>query len=270
MAFLELIPEAFAGLGEAFAGVSESIGVAGVEAAETTETLAPGGGEAELGEGGRALKEVKGHTDRQEVHTQHVHVYKTVDRTRELFDMLKKAVQERVLVGIPAQNDPRSAPSGPINNATIGIIMERGSPGRNIPARPWLVPGVRSARAQIGARYRAAARDALKTMSSDPIMRANRIVGQETADAVKRYIKTGSFAPLSPKTVAARARQRAARNRRASEIKYLKAVKAGMPLVKAQNLYGIRPLINTGQLLGSVTYVIRPRSTRKGTVILHA
>lgn len=65
------------------------------------------------------------------------------DRSKALNDILRALNAQGVMVGIPAETAGRD--DGPINNAAIGYILETGAPERNLPARPFLRPGVASA-----------------------------------------------------------------------------------------------------------------------------
>ena len=72
----------------------------------------------------------------------------TKDNTAKLMQLVAKLTRREVLIGIPAENAAREEETGQygdFNNAAIGFVNEFGSPSRNIPARPHLVPGVRAA-----------------------------------------------------------------------------------------------------------------------------
>eukprot|EP01037_Dinobryon_pediforme_P023422 gene23422-24868_t len=74
-----------------------------------------------------------------------------------LVERIKAMTKSEVLVGIPDQNAPRSADedearkaSGePVNNAELGYIHEFGVPEQNIPARPFLIPGITAVKARL-------------------------------------------------------------------------------------------------------------------------
>jgi hypothetical protein len=252
MAFLEPLIVAGEAAGEAGAAAGEAGAAAG-------EAGAAAGEDSELGEGGRELQR-QGSEPAQRVNKPHVKITKVQDHTDVMLRVLKAFERQRVLVGIPGSKSPRK--DGRLNNATIGMIMEKGSPGANIPARPWLAPGIDSGRERIIMHYEAAVKRAFKHGDVGALEAAHNRVGAEAVAAVRRYVRgAGHFVPLRPATVAARARQRGTRRRR-SETKYLGLVASGMSLALAQNVAGIRPLINTGQLLNSVTYVVRSRHGR--------
>jgi hypothetical protein len=146
------------------------------------------------------------------------------DRTAEVVAAVKALDRTHVLVGFPASTAGRR--DGELGNPDLAYIHENGAPAANIPARPFLRPGVERAAGQVsqvlvtgitGALngHTGALRDALET------------AGQVAADAVKRYMVQGRFTPLKPATI----------RRKGSS----------------------RPLIDTGQLRQAVTFVVRNR-----------
>jgi hypothetical protein len=262
MAFLEPLIAVGEIAGEAAGAAAEGVGAAAEGAAGAAEGAAEAAEGIETGGGRGAGKVSQG---------KHHTITKTYDGTEKLMRVLKAFEAERVLVGIPSNKADRSnTERGALNNATIGYIMEHGSPGANIPARPWLAPGIRSAKSAIVAHYEQAAKRGLKSGDVTAMAAAHRVIGQLTVDAVKRYITSGHFAPLAPSTVAQRSRQRGTR-RRVSETKYLALIAAGMTPALAQNIAGVRPLINTGQMRNAVTYVVRKKGapgTYRGTKMM--
>lgn len=182
----------------------------------------------------------------------------TVDIAAQVMSAIGRFDRERVLVGVPESTAGRQDYAGQeINNATIGYLMENGSPAANIPARPHLVPGVQEAGPEIVKRYRGAAE---KAVGGDvgAIDVAHRVVGQIAADSVRLKITTGQFVPLAPSTVAGRARQRGT-GKRVSEIEYARLIREGSSPASAQTQAGIQPLVNTGAYAASITFVVRPR-----------
>lgn len=154
----------------------------------------------------------------------------TYDGSEALLKTLKALTDNVILVGIPAGAGREDGPS----NATLGYIHEFGSPARNIPARPFLIPAVNSVQDKaVGLLQQAAACQ----MDNKPgaAMQALKAAGQLAVNAVKTKIVSGPFAPLKPATIAARRRR--------------------------GNL-GTKPLIDTTQMLQSVTYVIRKRGSK--------
>ncbi len=158
----------------------------------------------------------------------------TKDRTGELLKAIVALTQREVLIGIPADAPARTPEPGepaPPSNALIGYKMETGDPEMNLPARPFLVPGVEAIKDKAIARLKKAGEDALKgdLGKVDQALHAVGLMGQSSVQA---KITDGPFVPLAPRTLA----QRRARGRT-----------------------GDRPLIDTGQLRRSVNYVIRTK-----------
>lgn len=156
----------------------------------------------------------------------------TKDDVAKVVQSIKALSGKYVVIGIPAPKSPRT--DGPIGNAGIGYVQEYGSPARGIPPRPFLAPGVRNAGPQVTALLRRAAMAQIGDNAhggalDDALNRA----GIVASDAVRRVIRAGDgMAPLAPSTLAARARKK---------------------------FKGTKPLIHTGQLLRSITYVVRDR-----------
>ena len=135
---------------------------------------------------------------------------------------------QAAFVGIPQDKDARDD-DAPINNATIGYIMDHGAPEQNIPAREWLRPAIAGAQPKIIKQLEWGAQQALAGNMEGPDQALNRagLVGQ---NAVRAYINAGISPLLSDSTLVARQRRGRA---------------------------GTKPLVDTGQFRNSVTYVIR-------------
>lgn len=179
------------------------------------------------------------------------------DDVNKVLAAIQKLVGQEVLIGIPASNASRDG-GGPLNNAQIGYIHEYGSPQANIPARPFLEPGVSGAMDKITPRMKAAAKAAMDgdTNRVDQQLHAAGLLGQIGA---QKKIDSGEFEPLKPATVRNRRRNRKTKSMRADEKKYLALIAAGETPEAAQEATGIRPLHNTGELRDHLTYVIRKK-----------
>jgi hypothetical protein len=176
------------------------------------------------------------------------------DNSRAIIDSLKALTQHQVLIGIPEEKDARD--SGPITNAALGYIHEFGAPGANIPARPFLIPGVRKAEREASPHLRSACLAALDG-KLDVALRQAAMAGIIAENSAKREITTGDFVPLKPSTIAARYRSRDTGSQRKSETRYMELIHAGSSPAAAQAAAGIKPLINTAQLRNSITSVVR-------------
>ena len=129
-----------------------------------------------------------------------------------------------------------------MSNAVLGYIHETGAPEVNIPERPFLLPGVRDASKQVAALLK---RGAQAAMAGDTarVDRALHAAGIAATNAVKRKITVGPFAPLAPSTIKRRQRRTKGSSYRRS----------------ASSAADVKPLIDTGQLRQSITYVVRSK-----------
>lgn len=189
----------------------------------------------------------------------------TSDKLADVLKNISGLVCKQVLVGIPDSTTERNDEDdeGPMNNATLGYLHENGSPANNLPARPFLIPGIEDATSDIAGRLRKAA-DAALDGKADKVDQQLNAAGLIAQNSVKEKISTGDFAPLSPSTVASRRYKRGTKSMRDSEREYMDMIRsgaqaAGFSLAELQDAAGIRPLIDTGQLRDSITYVIRKK-----------
>ncbi|MCL6466957.1 MAG: hypothetical protein I4O48_01360, partial [Ralstonia sp.] len=148
----------------------------------------------------------------------------TIDKLGDVIKAISGLANKDVLVGIPDSAPERT--DTPITNAQIGYVMETGSPANNIPARPFLVPGIASVQDEVAARLRKGALSALDGSQTgvDTALKQAGMVGQ---NAVKQKITDGPFAPLSPRTVAERRRGRKTQSMRKSAKEYAKLLAQG-------------------------------------------
>lgn len=191
-------------------------------------------------------------------------VQKTIDNSGKLVDRVNALAAADVLVGIPQERAPRRGES--INSASLAYIHEHGSPVNNIPARPFMRPGVRAAMPKIRPLWRQAANEAL-TGNGNVRQTLNKI-GMIARNEVVKAITTPNppFVPLKPETVRARLRKTQAGRRQLQRIKQ-GAVQQGITMGAALHNWAttidpagnpnIRPLIDTGQLRAAITYVVR-------------
>lgn len=150
------------------------------------------------------------------------------DRLPALFKSMAALVNSEVLVGVPASTTERDA-GEPINNAALAYIHENGAPDVNIPARPFLVPGVRAAEGKTAAQLKKAAAAALNGDDSEVDKRLTA-AGLVAESSVKNTLNSGMGPALADSTIAAR--QRRGRT-------------------------GTVPLIDTGELRNSITHVVK-------------
>ena len=206
---------------------------------------------------------------------------------------------QRVMVGIPEDTTTRDDKSG-ITNAALGYIHTYGAPSRNIPARPFLVPGVEAEKDKITDILKGATLKALDmpgdkrgrgatadvTMSDrtrgHPIVimsteaqrgetppqlafveQALNAVGIVASTAVKKYIVKGISPGLKDSTLENRARRNSPIGKAAQEELNFREAHPNAGLSMTQTT----PLIDTGKLLASITYVIRKKSWRKWSTL---
>lgn len=153
----------------------------------------------------------------------------TVDNLSQ-FDAALKIIQKReILVGVPEASGPRK--SGPINNASLAAIHDKGSPSRNIPARPFMEPGIKSVSPQIEQKLLTVGRAVLDgdAVKAEQGMQAAGMIAQ---NGLRNKINSNITPALKPATLAARRRR---------------------------GRTGTRTLIDTGQLRNSLTYVVKDK-----------
>lgn len=165
------------------------------------------------------------------------------DGLLDILNAVSELSQIDVLVGVP-HGEARTEGDG-MTNAAIGYLLETGSPSQNIPARPFLVPGVEEVEEVIAEKLTYAV-DAALTGNSKRMIFYLEAAGTKAMNSVRMYFVNGEFAPLSLATIRARANRG-----RVGAKKYLKQIKLGPP---EDGL--VKPLIDTQQLRKSVTYVI--------------
>jgi hypothetical protein len=181
----------------------------------------------------------------------------TKDSVPQVLEAIAHLVGQEVLVGIPDSSTSRHDDEGqPITNAALGYIHEMGAPAAGIPARPFLVPGVKKARPGVVAILRRAATAALagNYQEADKALDQAGVVASTSA---QREIQAGIPPPLKPASVRGRKYARQTKSRRESESLYLALVKYGADPAAAERGSGVRPLMNTLQLLKSITWVVR-------------
>lgn len=155
----------------------------------------------------------------------------TKDELANVLKSIHALVSREVLVGIPESEDARKASEdgAPIGNAEIGYIQETGSPINNLPARPFLVPGVEKALPKALEQLK---RGGTKAIGGDSSAadKALNAAGMVCQNSVRATIVNVIPPPLAESTLDAR---------------------------KRRGRTGTTPLLDTGALRNSVTYVIR-------------
>ncbi len=149
------------------------------------------------------------------------------DKWAKVKASLELMTSKACYVGIPHEETRDDG----ISNAQIAFINEFGSDHKNIPARPFMQPALKKVKERVIQEYKAGAK--LVLQGYDMNVTYER-VGTIARDAIKKQIVSGEgMKPLEDATIKARQYRR-------------KSGKAGT-----------KPLIDTGQMLNSITYVIK-------------
>lgn len=143
----------------------------------------------------------------------------------------------RVRIGIPDGGGSQDH----LSKAEIAFILTNGSPVNRIPARPFLEPGINQpdVKEKIIRHMKAAAKAACEGDQSAAMAQLD-LAGQAGEDGVKDYMINGSFPGNAPITM----NGGWMRNRVSGKPVYIKGKGSS------------KPLIDTGNLQGSITHVI--------------
>lgn len=189
----------------------------------------------------------------------------TVDNLAQLQADIRLLADSEVLVGFPEETSDRKASGGgkePLTNAALGFIHDNGAPEANIPARPFMIPGIESARPAITKRLASAALSVLRNSQrvqpkTDIVEKNLHAVGMVAVAALKNKIDEGIPPPLADSTLQARLRRTPSRKAEAQELANRAAgVSPSIGLVK--------PLIDTGEMRSAINYALRSKKQREG------
>jgi hypothetical protein len=180
------------------------------------------------------------------------------DRLPELDRDLAALVAQEVLVGFPEDTTGRKdEDNSGITNAALGYIHNNGQPDKNIPARPFMEPGIAEAQDALASTLGSVAKRFLRDGNKASIDQGFHRLGLKAQYAMRRKINEGIPPPLSDATL----RQRAGRKGKGR-----KGAKLELELRAAgwtPSTDFAKPLIDTGQLRNAINYVVRPRKARK-------
>lgn len=178
-------------------------------------------------------------------------VRQTADQTAAIRRAVTNLTGQDVLIGVPAEKAGER--KGGINNAELSYIHEFGAPAAGIPARPHLIPGIEAIIPEAAQELRAAASAALegKEQAVDAALNKVGMLGQ---NAVRAKFQDNDWPPLKKGTLDAHPLLKN------DEGKVLKDKKGNAKRGKSRREQGkLNPLLVTGQLMKSHTYVIRKR-----------
>lgn len=152
------------------------------------------------------------------------------DKLADTLKAIRELAAQEVKVGFPEGTANRPKDEGEekdgLNNPTIAYINEYGAPGANIPARPFLIPGVRNSLPQIEKIMKHGALNALDGKSTADATLGQ--VGNVAVGSIQQKISDGPFVPNKPETI-----------RRKGE--------------------GKKPLFDTGELRKAVSFVVEDK-----------
>lgn len=178
----------------------------------------------------------------------------------EVVKAIGDLASSEVLVGFPAatttrKKDPEDeAGERELTNAALGYIHDNGAPEANIPARPFMRPGIGVAKPKLIKIAQNMGKQALT--SKDPrlvIEQGFHMMGLVAQSAIRGVINAGVDPPLSDATL----RARAAKGRKGAKQELANRAK-GLPPGKSL----AKPLVDTAQLRNAVNYAIRNRKKR--------
>lgn len=175
---------------------------------------------------------------------------------------LELLIDVEVLVGFPEETTTRPDDAD-ITNASLGYIHDQGAPEQNIPARPFMLPGMADAEDKVADKLSQVMKAVLNGKGAGIAEVGMTQVGLIAKLSIQNKINDGLEPPLAPSTIAQRYKSRKTQTRRDSELEYLSLQGKGIDEMFLQGAVGIKPLINTGQLRNAVTYVIRSRKKRR-------
>lgn len=179
----------------------------------------------------------------------------SVKQTADMAGAIRKAVEslteKDVYIGVPAEK--AGDLKGGITNAELSYIHEFGAPAAGIPARPHLLPGVEDIIPEAAEELKAAARAALDGKAG-AVDAALTNIGRLGQNAVRAKFQDNDWPPLKASTLDAKPLKKD------DQGTVLKDKKGNALRGKSRREKGrINPLLDTGQLMKSHTFVIRKR-----------
>ena len=170
-------------------------------------------------------------------------------KPEELAEKIARAARTEVLVGIPRSTAMR--PGDEISNAEIAYINEHGDPSKRIPPRPFMEPGLARCRDKV----RETMAQGVQQLGTGGTLRpAAERVGLICQASIRGVFTDNDWKPLSPRTIMARA-QRTVGKRKGFDEKSERQQQSMLAKELARRA-GDRPLIDTGALRQSITYVV--------------
>ena len=175
-----------------------------------------------------------------------------------LVAQLRSLTNVEVLVGFPEDTAHRDEEHGP-TNAQLAYIHDNGAPEANIPARPFMVPGIESVQSKLVYKLRRTI-TAVMEGKADAVQIGFTQVGITAVLAIQSTINEGVPPPLSEATLRNRlrkGRKGGAGARKGAAIELDRRWDGQVPSVEFA-----KPLVDTAQMRNAVNYVIRNRRER--------
>lgn len=166
-------------------------------------------------------------------------VKETGDGLRAIKQAIAFFNANHVMVGIP---DGGGSSANGMSNVALAFIHSNGSPKHNIPARPFLEPAIEQAAGQIAELMKVAAIQAIEG-DTGAAMKKLDDAGTAGENAAKSFFKSGRLAANAEITI----HGGWMKNKVSGKTFYVKGKKSA------------GPLIDTGNLRGSITHVIEKR-----------
>lgn len=164
--------------------------------------------------------------------------FKSVDRgAARIKRELERAKNHFALIGIPSDAKRPVKENGDdagINMAELALIMEKGSPANNVPARPFMLKTRIRAQGRFASLMKRMYRQLIRG-KGDAVQMLKRL-GAAYEGEMKGVFTKETFAPNSPITIHGG---------------WMRNKVSGKPF-KAEGKKSSRPLINTGRLRGSI------------------
>ncbi len=185
-----------------------------------------------------------------------VHLVK--DRTSALIEATRGLTKQEVLVGVPGETNFKGREAGEPSNAALAYVHDNGAPEANIPARPFMRPGMKQAQKAIVAQLESAGKAGIAGDSVKVTARLHA-AGLAAVASIRAVITAGIPPPLAPSTVRGRIARRASatwRKKRRAEV----AANVAAGAAPGEGIF--TPLIDTGALRAAITHVIRPRRAK--------
>lgn len=179
----------------------------------------------------------------------------------EIAEALKQLSEKEVLVGFPESEEERlpteEGGDPEPSNAVLGYIHDNGAPEVNIPARPFMQPGIEEVKDKITDKLAQTLRAVLRGDGIQRVDQGLTQVGFIAMNSIKRTINAGVPPPLSDATL--RQRMRGGRKNGGGARKGAAQELDRRWDGQAPSVEFAKPLVDTGQMRNAVNYVIRQR-----------